>query len=194
MLHFTVVSDEFESSAEFNTLSIIEKSKKSSKPRNSRRIVSFHSNVVIRECIHVNNFTDEEWINTWYTPKEVAQMKIDTSLTVDLFRRGQVKANDPLHCARGLEGRLNATTRRRNKVQGWVSALEEQSLQRNEGVNEKSAVMIATAYIHATNQAAVEAQERGRQDYLEVTSAAFNRKTRNRKSPFSRVFGRRQNK
>lgn len=186
------VSDESESSAAelFNTTVLIEKKSKR---------VSFHNRVGVRECIHINNYTDEEMMDTWYTPKEANQMKMDTSLTIDLIRSCHVEANK--HCSRGLEGKLNPNRRRRNKIQGWDAVMEEQSIQNSDGAiysYDMSEKMIATAYISATRRAAIDAQKVGQQDYLEVVfcstsrKATRNRNTTSRKSPFSRAFGKRR--
>ena len=78
--------------------------------------------------MHVNEYTDEETRNCWFTDKEFKSMKEHARMMAQLLTdTGNSMPDNDMFCSRGLE---NFTQERiQNKKTGLIAVLEEQALQ-----------------------------------------------------------------
>jgi hypothetical protein len=128
--------------------------------------VRFSESVYVRKTLHLNDFTDKELDNSWYTSQESAQMKREQKKTLELLKSGDYQGDSEQHCARGLECRLNkrALARHRNKMSGWLVVLEEQAMQNLAGISDPKA--IASAYAAVSKHCKIAAYNMAVMDQL----------------------------
>lgn len=133
-----------------------------------RRRVVFNRDVYVQETIHVNDYTDDELDDTWYTRQDFKDQKAEFAVTVRLIATERYTGDDDFHCARGLEyrHREGAKARQTNKLKGLMSVLEEQERQQIAG--EENDEMIALAYTHANFKCRHAAHAMGLYDEDEV--------------------------
>lgn len=91
------------------------------KEKKSLLRVSFQSKVRVKWTTHLNDFTDEEYYDCWYTPEELADMKGDLIDTLQRLER-QEKVDEVNDTFRGLETHTKAG--RRNKGRNRTTAIE----------------------------------------------------------------------
>lgn len=69
-----------------------------------KRHITWHTSVAVRETLHINDFTDEEYEKTWFKREDFTRIKAALAKTVR-----KVAANQPIdpetETARGLEYR-----------------------------------------------------------------------------------------
>lgn len=128
--------------------------------------VSFNKGVRVYHHIHLNDFSDDEVMNTWFMDEDTARINAECALTVNLLSvlsspssRTTLVGGDnqsPL-CFRGLEYRTQdgANNRRENKSLGWDTVLHKQECQYRIGEHDDES--IARAYREATGHCAVAA-------------------------------------
>mmetsp|Transcript_36516 Transcript_36516/g.51618 ORF Transcript_36516/g.51618 Transcript_36516/m.51618 type:complete len:223 (+) Transcript_36516:87-755(+) len=129
--------------------------------------VSFHMTVSVRPSLHVNDFTDEEYFNSWYSPDEMADMKADIAPTLRMVKNGMNQL-PPHMTLRGLEfrSRTGAMKRRTNKTSAMMAVLNEQELQLSQGYWDPE--QIRKQYLSTSQACQKEAYARGLDDALEV--------------------------
>ena len=111
------------------------------------RTVCFFPGVSVRECLHINNYTDEEVHNTWYKKHDFTRIKASFIYIVQKLSDGSWEGDTEHETARGLEYRTRegATKRKVNKLNGLMVVLDEQESQWLQGIHNDEA--IAAAYI-----------------------------------------------
>ncbi len=129
----------------------------------------FFPEVMARETLHVNDFSEDEVAMVWYTPDDFALMRKDRKETLALINAGQYPGDDAHRCARGLEwaSRSGACARRRNKRSGWLAVLEEQLVQKT--LDNFDPQSIAMVYASATRHCLEAAYEMALADALELS-------------------------
>jgi hypothetical protein len=80
--------------------------------------------------------TDEEKEAVWYTENDSKIILGMAKVTVRMMMKGECPTDDVDYCSRGLEGKTPAGARRRqeNKFRCRSALLQEQEMQREEGV------------------------------------------------------------
>jgi len=92
-----------------------------------KKHICFDEIVLVRPILHINDYTDEEYLKCWYPYKDKNQRKAELRDTLQLVRDGKF-----VECTRGLERLSNgdgSRYRRKNSIQ---NILEEQEAQRVE--------------------------------------------------------------
>lgn len=174
----------------------------------TKKSVSFrHEIAQCQETLHVNDYTDEELFSCWYIAKDFEQMKKEEKPALRLLKKGLYPGDNNELCSRGLEYRYKqgAEQRRNNKAMGWMSVLEEQMMQANEGVRDDEA--LSRVYIAVNQHTRSTAYTTGLMDELDAecepliptkkllcetqTAHLIVMQEKKKLNPFSRVFGKR---
>jgi hypothetical protein len=130
--------------------------------------VRFLDTVLLREIIHINDFTLQELQNSWYTSTECKEMKNQANLAVALLRLGKCSGDSSQCCQRGLEYRIGKNALRRNKIRllGMLAVLTEQTEQ--DMINISDPIAIAQAYCSFSKKSSEIAYRIGLRDALEA--------------------------
>lgn len=132
-----------------------------SKPR---RRVHFKESVSVRPITHVNNMSDDDIRNGWFTKGEFVQMKRSMAVTVKMLSAGIYQGDDDEHCARGLEyrTRVGNNKRKENKVNALDAVLDEQDRQHACGVLDDEG--LRQVFLNTNLHCRLAALEKGVQD------------------------------
>jgi hypothetical protein len=132
------------------------------------RSVRFLDTILVRETLHINNFTVQERQDSWYDSSEYSDMRNDTNVTVALIKFGKHNCDTSPYCQRGLENRIGKDALRRNRLQllGLISVLKEQSEQTT--MNAFNPDAIADAYAPISKYSSKMAYKLGLRDELEA--------------------------
>ena len=108
------------------------------------RSVSFFPGVSVRECLHINNYTDEEVYNTWYKKADFSRIKTSFIYIIQKLSDGSWEGDTENETARGLEYRTRqgSMARKVNKLNGLMIVLDEQESQWNRGINDDEAIAV----------------------------------------------------
>lgn len=142
----------------------VSKSKRpASKERAPERRVRFEPRIYVRPCLHVNDYTDEEYTNAWYSPEESYKMRMEIVATIQIFKSRRPMPRD-LVTFRGLEQRTNAGAiqRKENKLNALTAVLDEQDFQIQGGFVDDDA--IRDIYSHMATKCSFEAIKRAEED------------------------------
>jgi hypothetical protein len=136
--------------------------------RPKAKSVTFYPGVSVRECLHINNFTDEEILNAWYKKQDFQRIKMSFVHTVQQVANGTWPGDTEHETARGLEfrHREGAMKRKVNKLNGLMAVLDEQERQWQGGYDDDEA--IASAYIAISAKALVAVRLLAARDEAEV--------------------------
>ena len=113
------------------------------KNKKSTQRISFHPSVQVKETVHVNDYSDEEIKNCWFTTAEYRRIKADNQCAVDQMFNGSEHTNDEESlsniCLRGLESSIlqGANRSHHHRIQALYTVLQEQSVQAHEGVQDE---------------------------------------------------------
>jgi hypothetical protein len=106
----------------------------SAKPKNTKRL---HWNHKVEKKRHhrLCDLTQDEKECVWYTESDTKIILAMAKVTVKMMMKGE-PCDDIDYCSRGLEGKTPTGSKRRqkNKLRVRKSLLEEQTIQREEGV------------------------------------------------------------
>jgi hypothetical protein len=129
--------------------------------------VAFCDEVAVKETIHVNDFTDEEYYLYWVTHVEQSVMSDMTDITTELMSIGAKEDGEHI-CFRGLEGKTQeATQEYTDKYMDIVySVMQEQEYRLQDGSVDH--VRIAELYREWTKPCKEIALQRARMDEDEV--------------------------
>eukprot|EP00543_Licmophora_paradoxa_P008844 CAMPEP_0202457970 /NCGR_PEP_ID=MMETSP1360-20130828/18822_1 /ASSEMBLY_ACC=CAM_ASM_000848 /TAXON_ID=515479 /ORGANISM="Licmophora paradoxa, Strain CCMP2313" /LENGTH=240 /DNA_ID=CAMNT_0049078223 /DNA_START=27 /DNA_END=749 /DNA_ORIENTATION=+ len=129
-----------------------------------KRHIRWNEDVTVKCIEHVNDMTDEEISDVWWTKEDFHYMKATFAITVRRIMNGVYLGDDDEHCSRGLEYRTRdgALCRRNNKLLGLLAVLEEQD--RQVATCEYSDVRIACEYMKANKKCRKEALHMGLYD------------------------------
>jgi hypothetical protein len=169
-------------------------SSSSNSSRNSRQLgsprkVNFYPGVSVRECLHINNFTDDEVYNSWYKKQDFQKMKIGMNFILQKISNGSWTGETENETARGLEYRTRegATKRKVNKLNGLMAVLDEQERQWRGGMDDTEA--IASAYIAVSSKSLLEVRLLAAKDETEVKEMWAMDKLSDQKGSVSTVQG-----
>lgn len=156
--------------------------------RKRGRTVSFSLVVDLQEILHVNNYSNEERANTWYSRDEFGSMKRECQITANLIDRGLVSGDCENYCITGLEHNIRShdNNMRKSRVEKGIDAvLEEQAEQGSIGIFDAEAISVA--YVEAISHQEDAATTT---KYLHRSSSATNavRKQKKVTSSLSRMI------
>lgn len=95
-----------------------------------------HESARIKFVLHLNEYTDEEFDACYYSRDEIAEIWQDVLRTVWLIKDETEMDDHKKYCRLGLERRIRKTKteRLRNRTTTPVAVLQEQPVQRWDGV------------------------------------------------------------
>ena len=137
-----------------------------------RKRVRFVSTANFVETLHINNYTTEEFRNTWYSREEYSRINKELKESLALQESGlcseETIGKDNCCCFRGLETKteIGFLRRKRNKRNGMQAVLVEQENQQKDHMYDTKA--IAMAYHFMTKHCVTLAREMGIADELEA--------------------------
>ena len=110
--------------------------------RPQSRSVTFYPGVSVRECLHINNFTDEELDCAWYKKQDFQRIKAAIAFIVQKIGNGTWQGDTEHETARGLEyrHREGSMKRKSNKLNGLMAVLDEQERQWRRGIDDDGAI------------------------------------------------------
>jgi hypothetical protein len=116
----------------------------------SKKSVSFSPIIRFRNVKHIDDFTDEEFEETWNSQTDLDIILEECAETVYMMVNGEVLLEEDGFCKRGLEYKTpkGSKFRKGNKVCAMQKVMKEQSLQKNMGM--VNAEYLAELYIDAT--------------------------------------------
>ena len=132
----------------------------------AKKSVSFCKMVSIRAALHIDNYTEKEMRDTWYSADETARSQQHTKRLVKRLNRGEKLEENDECTARGLECRTKAGVlhRLRNRAKAKIVVCYEQERQWREEIRDPEA--IAALYFAASNQSQIRAASQGLDDEL----------------------------
>lgn len=151
--------------------------------------VTFYPEVFIRETIHINNFSRDEKVASWYGREEFVALKKDMVPVLRLIVSGKYTGDTENLCARGCESRHKEGSRHRkmNKLNGLLSVLDEQLRQERRG--HFDCMQLATVYMSANATCRIIANKVGKSDEIAVMEinkeSSFSSTKSERKDEFS---------
>jgi len=144
--------------------------KVSEKKKSSKRRIHFFNCVAVRPSLHLQNMTDDEVANTWYSEEETRQMKKDISndLKKMLFIGVGSTIGSNEFTSRGLEIRTRDGRKKRsaNKLNSTDAVLDEQDRQHDYGTNDSE--VIRQVYFQQSSHCSIEAHNLARNDEAEA--------------------------
>lgn len=142
--------------------------------RTGAKHVSFKPTATVRNCLHINNYTDDEVDACWYNKTEAKVSRDDIRHTVNVLSKTPNKQDDDetslVFCRRGAECKTLANTTRRQKLRmaSWYAVLATQEATSTNRVSKD--VLIAHAYKTISASAQQIAYDTGMKDQMEVVS------------------------
>jgi hypothetical protein len=109
------------------------------KSKKTRSCVSFDKKVLVQPYLHLNDISDDEIDNVWYSRTELSEIKSDCRSTINSMVAGYWhEEEDTVYCSRGLERRTPdcQKLRQQTKVDAWDAVLDEQDRQWSAGVSD----------------------------------------------------------
>ena len=105
------------------------------KPSTSKKKLTFHHKVEKKRHHRLQDLSEEERENVWYTEGDTKIILAIAKVTVKMMMKGE-PCDDMDYCSRGLEGKTpdGSKKRQKNKLRVRKALLEEQEIQREEGV------------------------------------------------------------
>jgi hypothetical protein len=112
-----------------------------------QRSVSFYDAVECIRTLHINDYTDEEVLNTWFTQREYQGMKQEVKLTVDLMNKKATFEEDVSFSSRGLENKADDAIVEvaEHRYDAMDAVLDEQDRQQEAGVCDPHTLSLAYA-------------------------------------------------
>eukprot|EP00543_Licmophora_paradoxa_P001305 CAMPEP_0202454516 /NCGR_PEP_ID=MMETSP1360-20130828/12222_1 /ASSEMBLY_ACC=CAM_ASM_000848 /TAXON_ID=515479 /ORGANISM="Licmophora paradoxa, Strain CCMP2313" /LENGTH=194 /DNA_ID=CAMNT_0049073845 /DNA_START=49 /DNA_END=633 /DNA_ORIENTATION=+ len=154
---------------ELNNFSIKgEKNKKKPKRR-----VHFKKTAKVRACLSIDDYTDEEYFNSWMTPEEFFALKKETrSLVLGKSANGDRRCRSSY---RGLEShtREGLLERESYRLAGLMAVINEQARQRMSG--EQDDARISLVYRQAIGDCAKKPIERALKDEEDIKTGIVAR-------------------
>lgn len=133
-----------------------------------KRRITFYPGVSVRECLHINDFTDEEVFNAWYKRSDFSRIKQSFQIIVQKLASGTYKGDTDHETCRGLEyrHREGAMKRKANKLNGLMAVLDEQERQWTRGYDDD--VAISDAIVAVSLKCSFSARMMAAKDEAEV--------------------------
>lgn len=111
-----------------------EQTSPNSSKQQQKKSVQFNTRVRIRKTLHINNYSDDEIEEAWFSDEEFKNIRKDALFVAELIREGHEISDQ--HCTRGIEmytGSREARKRQQRKTAIRWALLNEISLQSEEG-------------------------------------------------------------
>lgn len=107
----------------------------------TKKSVRWSTKLTKRRHIQIKDMKEEERESVWYTPEDTKIILAMAKVTVKMMMNGDYCDNID-YCSRGLEGKTSRGARQRihNKQRVRTAVLEEQKLQRTEGLLDADAL------------------------------------------------------
>jgi len=125
--------------------------------RKSRK-VSFFPSVIVYDYIGRDELLEDEKRNAWYNREDLHEIHLDNIETVHRMTSGEwTTTEQSVFCARGLEGRTNAGTRRRwqHRFDAIQVVRQHQAMEMEPGKkSHHPTISLAEAYAQRTRQSA----------------------------------------
>eukprot|EP00339_Tiarina_fusa_P018774 CAMPEP_0117022308 /NCGR_PEP_ID=MMETSP0472-20121206/16777_1 /TAXON_ID=693140 ORGANISM="Tiarina fusus, Strain LIS" /NCGR_SAMPLE_ID=MMETSP0472 /ASSEMBLY_ACC=CAM_ASM_000603 /LENGTH=190 /DNA_ID=CAMNT_0004728125 /DNA_START=52 /DNA_END=624 /DNA_ORIENTATION=- len=121
------------------------------------RSVSFNVDVRCIRALHINNYTDEEITDTWFTKTEYKQMKREIKLTVGMMDKKSRFAEGINFSSRGLEDKTAdmIVQKVEHRFLALDAVLDEQDRQREAGICDAEALrLVYTEYSFVSHMSA----------------------------------------
>ena len=158
-----------------------------SKARNKKR-VHWNHKVEKKRHVRIQDLPQDEREAVWYTEGDTKIILAMAKVTVKMMMKGE-PCDDVDYCSRGLEGKTPTGSKRRqkNKLRVRKALLEEQEIQRDEGVIDPD--YLAQVSIKYSKDVVTEAHhvalrdERGIQEYLNLSRDCSPMQPRRMKRP-----------
>lgn len=124
-----------------------------------KKSVSFKRTVHVHRHICLNDFSDKERQNVWYSIDDLAMVRAECIHTIKMMTSGKTFEEDFLYSSRGLEYRtpVGAQLRRMHKVDAWDAVEAEQQRQDKREIFDADS--IARVYLSCTKPCRTEAHE-----------------------------------
>jgi hypothetical protein len=121
-----------------------------------KKRVSFYESVIVYPHLHCKNFTEDELAVSWYSAKEMEEIKNDCIDTIRLAENDRLLESNNFWCCRGLECRTirGAQKRRTNKFLAWDAVMNEQETQSMLGEFSDEAIARAYSKVSVASQEA----------------------------------------
>jgi hypothetical protein len=122
-----------------------------------QRSVSFNDAVLGIDTLHVNNYTDEEVFNTWFTQREYKEMKREIKVTVAMIENKSNFAEGVNFSSRGLEDKTADTIVQKveHRYFAMDAVLDEQDRQQDAGICDPHKLsLVYTEYSFISHMAA----------------------------------------
>jgi hypothetical protein len=129
--------------------------KKSLEPK-SERSVRFSPAVNVRDTLHIDDYSGDEYCACWFSPEDYKTMKNVIKCTVNMIEQ-KVLMDEVNFTERGIEGKIKEATvlRRESRLAAIDAVLSEQQMQLDEGSVDHELLAIAYAEcIHRSKMAA----------------------------------------
>lgn len=153
-------------------IAVVNKSGKKEEVRPRKR-VRFVETVQKRPSLHIDDYSDSEIRQSWYSAKEVSVMKKEGIMTLKKIDRiyrmtGTIVLGSDSVTLRGLEAKekLGHLEKKANKLTGLCAVINEQAQQRQNGIFDDEA--IGRAYELATQHCLEKAFKLAKQDAIEA--------------------------
>lgn len=133
------------------------------------RRVRFRQTVNVRPTIHVDDISEQEKMDTWFSQLEFNQIKDDVTRIVKMMIIGTFEGDNDEDCSRGLEcrTRTGAIQRRENKWVALHAVLDEQDRQIEE-LDFFDDDLLRKVYIQENKLCRQESLEMGIRDFEEL--------------------------
>ena len=131
-----------------------------------RKQVTFSPHVRAKGILHVDDYTDEELVSTWYGPEDMEQIKKDIRQTLAKMESGELEQDEDKHfCRRGLESRTKdgASMKKHIRRTARNAVLDGQDWH---GMDNEQ--LISEEYMDLTLVSKLDAARRGFDDLQEV--------------------------
>lgn len=111
--------------------------KKDTDPPKEKKKLHWNRKVEKKRHYRIQDLTQEEVESIWYQEYDTKIILAMAKVTVKMMMKGE-PCDDDDYCSRGLEGKTPTGSKRRqkNKMKVRKALLEEQDIQREEGVND----------------------------------------------------------
>lgn len=154
-------------------------------PGKTKKSVSFHEKVRCTATLHVNDYTDEEYVNSWYQKHEFREIRREIANTIQLYEAGAIQGDSTKFCLQGVENKMamQAQRKRDSKMMAWSAVLDAQTSFFGD------ADMIASAYSEAVQLSAADARARNKGIKDEANAQHTSRRHQSRKRKGD-LFGR----
>ena len=120
-----------------------------------KRSVSFNSTVRVKKILHINNYTQSEIANTWYSREEEQVIRETAAMVAEMMASGK-SIDETKISRRGLEGRTVEGLERRlqQRIAVWDAVLDQQADNIGAGIVDDELIAMASRALTFKSQIA----------------------------------------